>query len=218
MELIDPVYTITQHKNYLFVVLLILFQYNSKGQNYLMQDQHSSFHTGVQISYNSFENYYAVLPGYTFNGRLTLGFDLGKTKDFVNKINSTVFRPNASFLILKQGIKGPPISFDVNVAYQYNYVSQIIFNARSVQFGAGVYHEISPLENVKIIPAVFFEGNKATSGPNPRFQESVALSYGVQTSILWNNYYITPKYILFDGVSTISVKLGILFSAFNSEG
>ena len=116
-------------------------------------------------------------------------------------------------MILKQGKEGPPISFDVNAAYQYNYVSQITFNARSVQFGAGIYHEVSPLENVKIIPALFFEGNKATAGPNPRFQESVALSYGVQTSILWNKYYITPKYIHFDGVSTISVKLGIIFSS-----
>lgn len=201
----------------LIIVLFICTQYNSKGQNYLMADGHSSLHTGVQISYNSFENYYAALLGYTFNGRLSLGFDLGKTKDLVNKINSTVFRPNASFLILKQGTEGPPISFDVNVAYQYNYVSQIIFNARSVQFGAGIYHEISPLDNVKIIPAVFFEGNKATAGPNPRFQESVALSYGIQTSILWNKYYITPKYLLFDGVSTISVKLGIIFSAFNTD-
>jgi len=197
----------------IIIAILFLFQIKSKGQNYLMEDQTGGFHAGVQISYNSFENYYAVLPGYTFKGKLTLGFDIGKTKDLVNRINSTVFRPNASYLILKQSDEGLPISFDLNVGYQYNYVTQIEFNARSVQFGAGIYHEINPIENVKIVPAVFFEGNKPTAGPNPQFLQTVSLSYGTQVSLTWNNYYITPKYILNEGISTISVKLGLLFSS-----
>ena len=78
-----------------------------------------------------------------------------------------------SYLILKQSEEGSPISFDINAAYQYNYITQLTFNARSVQFGAGIYYEISPIENVKIIPAVFFDGNKATSGTNQIFMESV---------------------------------------------
>lgn len=198
---------------YLLLSLFILPSICVKGQNYLMEDGHSSYHAGVQISRNTFENHYAVLPGYTYKGRLTVGFDLGKTKDVVNKINSTVFRPNISYLILKQSEDGPPASFDINVGYQYNYVSQLTFNTRSVQFGAGLYHQISPLENVKIIPAIFFEGNKATSGPNPLFQESVFFSYGIQASIVWNNFYITPKFILFDGITTLGVKLGMIFES-----
>lgn len=186
---------------------------NVKGQNYLMDDATSSFHAGVQISYNSFENYYALLPGYTFNGRLTLGFDIGKTQDVVNKLNSTVFRPSISYLLLKQNNENQPISVDLNVGYQYNYVSQIIFNTRSFQFGAGVYHEINPLENVKVIPAILFEGNKPTFGPNPQFLQTVALSFGAQTTITWNNYYLTPKYLLNDGISTITVKIGMVFNA-----
>ena len=68
---------------YLLCSFILLIQSKTNGQNYLINDQHSSFHTGVQISYNSFENYYAVLPGYTFDGRLTLGFDLGENKRFI---------------------------------------------------------------------------------------------------------------------------------------
>ena len=128
-----------------------------------------------------------------------------------------MLRPNISFLILKQNNEELPISFDLNLGYQYNYVSQIIFNVRSVQLGGGVYHEISPLENVKIIPAVLFEGNKITSGPNAQFQQSIAFSYGAQTSIVWNKYYITPKVLVTDGVTTIGVKLGMLFSSFVEE-
>ena len=208
---------ITYNVKYICFLFFFILSFNTTAQNYLMKDQHSSFHTGVQISYNTFENHYAVLPGYTFNGRLTVGFDIGKTKDLVNKINSTVFRPNVSLLILKQNNDELPISFDLNLGYQYNYVSQIIFNVRSVQFGGGIYHEISPLENVKIIPAVLFEGNKITSGPNAQFQQSVVLSYGVQTSIVWNKYYLTPKFQVTDGISTISVKLGLIFSSFVEE-
>lgn len=191
--------------------LLIFLQCSAYSQNYLMEDQESAFHTGVQISQNTFENYYALLPGYTLDGKLTLGFDLGKTKDMVNGINSTVLRPNVSYLILKQGTEGPPISFDINAGYQFNYVSQVAFNSRSVQFGVGVYHQITPLENVKIIPGVIVEGNKTTTGLNPRFDESVFMSYGAQVSIVWNNFYITPKFISFDGITTISIKLGMIF-------
>ncbi len=208
----DPTLTVSNFIKYIFPSVLILLPFSGQSQNYIIQGQQTSFHSGVQIAYNSFENHYAVLPGYTFNGRLTVGFDIGKTKDRINKINSTVLRPNVSYLILKQSTEGPPISFDLNAGYQFNYVSQIAFNARSVQFGFGIHHQISPLENVRIIPAILVEGNKATTGLNPRFDESVFLSYGLQASIVWNNYYITPKYLLFDGISTIGVKLGIVFS------
>ena len=184
---------------------------NVYGQNYLMADHGSGFHAAVQISQDTFEDHYALLPGYTFDGRLTIGFDIGKTKDLVNGINSTVLRPGASYLILKQGDEGPPVSFDVNVGYQFNYVDQVVFNSRSVQFGIGLYHEIIPLENVKIIPAAIVEGNKTTTGLNPRFDESVFMSYGVQVSIAWNEFYATPKFTSFDGVSTIGVKLGMIF-------
>ncbi len=217
MKISSPLFNVTLFIKFVFFNVLILSQFSSIGQNYVMEDQHSSFHSGVQISYNTFENYYAVLPGYTFDGRLTVGFDIGKTKDIANGINSTVLRPNASYLILKQGEDGPPVSFDLNVGYQFNYVSQVAFNSRSVQFGIGVYHEVSPLENVKIIPAVIVEGNKSTTGLNPRFDESVFMSYGFQASILWNNYYITPKFVSFDGISTIGVKLGMIFSPFESS-
>jgi len=182
-----------------------------------MQDGHSSYHAAAQIAYNTFENYYALLPGYTYKGRLTVGFDIGKARDVVNAINTTILRPNASYLILKQGEEGPPISFDVNLAYQFNYLVEVNADARSVQFGIGLYHQYSPLDNVSIIPGILVEGNKATTGLNPGFEESVFLSYGAQATILWNNYYITPKVVSFDGVATIGVKVGMIFSNFYSD-
>ena len=195
------------------IFLLLLIQIDAFGQNYLMSDNHSGLHAGAQFSYNTFERHYAFLPGYTFDGRLTLGFDLGKTNDVVTKTNSTVLRPNISYLLVKQGIEGPPVSIDLNAGYQYNWLPQIQFNARSVQFGAGIFHEINPIENVKVIPSFFFEGNKSTTGVNPTFDEGVTVLFGAQVSIVWNQYYLTPKYFSFDGISTITVKLGMIFSA-----
>ena len=136
------------------ILMIFLFPTLLFSQNYLMDEGEQGLHSSVQISYNSFENYYALQPGYTFDGKLTIGFDIGQNVDRVNKLNSTVLRPNVSYLILKQSDE-LPFSVDLNAAYQYSYVSQVIFNARAIQFGAGIYHEISPIENVKLLPAAF---------------------------------------------------------------
>lgn len=192
-------------------VILMAFQFAAKGQNYFMLNDQSGAHANAEIAYNSFENFYAIYPGYTFNGRLTLGLGIGKNKDVVNKINSTLFRPYVSYLIIKQNEEYFPVSIDLNIGYQYNYVTQVIFNSRSVLFGGGIFHEITPLGNVKIIPAVVVNGSKPTSGPNTQFRETVVMSYGVQTSLVWNDYNLTPKFSLSEGIATISANLGIIF-------
>ncbi|MDF1696661.1 MAG: hypothetical protein P1U56_12545 [Saprospiraceae bacterium] len=178
-----------------------------------MADQQDGLHSSVQISYSTFENYYALQPGYTFDGRLSFGLDVGKTVDLVNSLNSTVLRPNVSYLLVKQEKDRYPVSIDLNVAYQFNYVSQVVFNARAVQFGAGIYHEISPFENVKIIPSAFFNGSKITAGPTRRL-EGLVYSYGAQTSIMWENkYYLTPKISFQEGINTITIKMGMILSS-----
>ena len=180
------------------------------GQNYLMDNDQDGLHSSVQISYNSFENYYALQPGYTFDGRLTFGFDIGQNVDRVNKLNSTVLRPNVSYLVLKQS-EELPLSVDINAAYQYNYVSQVIFNARAIQFGAGVFHEISPIEDVKLIPAVFVQGSKYTEGPL-RLEDDLIFAYGIETSILWDDtYYLVPQITFQEGINTISLQAGMFF-------
>lgn len=207
----------TQFYKSLLFGFCMLLPVITDAQNYLMENEQSGLHLGTQISRNSFENQYGLLPGYTYEGRLSMGIDIGKSKDLLNGINSTIIRPNISYLILKQNAESMPISFDLNAGYQINYVSQIAFNSRSVQFGLGIYHEIVPLDRVKLIPAIFVEGNKSTTGLNPRFDESVFMSYGVQASILVDNFYITPRFLYFDGITTIGVKFGIIFSSNKSE-
>lgn len=183
-----------------------------------MSEDHNGMHAGAEIAFNTFENFYGIYPGYTFNGRFTIGLGLGKNKDIVNKINSTFLRPFASYLLIKQNPDGLPVSVDLNIGYQYNYVTQLIYNARSVLFGGGVYHELSPMGDVKIIPALLVEGEKSTSSPNTQFRETIVMSYGAQTSLVWNNYNFTPKFLISEGVVTISATLGIIFSSQDYEG
>lgn len=182
------------------------------SQNYLMSEEHSSFHSGVELTYNTFENFYAAQAGYTHKGRLTLDFELGKTKDLANGINSTVFRPGIHYLILKQDEDIMPISLDINMGYQYNYLAFLNTTAKSLQFGVGLFHEVRTLYNVKIIPAALVEASKSTTGVNPVFDDSIYMSYGIQATLMWNNYYITPSFVSFDGVSTLGVKLGLIFT------
>lgn len=195
------------------IFLLLTFQFTSKGQNFMMSENQTGLHAGAEIAFNSFENFYAIYPGYTLNGRLTFGFGLGKNKDIVNKINSTFLRPYVSYLLIKQSPDNSPVSIDLNLGYQYNYVQQLIFNTSSVLFGTGIYHEIAPLGDVKIIPAVLCEGRKETSGPNTQFRENIVLSYGAQTSLIWNNYNLTPQVMISESVVTISATLGMFFSS-----
>ncbi|MEM9544678.1 MAG: hypothetical protein AAGA77_01825 [Bacteroidota bacterium] len=200
-----------------FLAIIFLNPFQLQSQNYLMDAGHSSYHAGAVIEYNTFENYYALLPGYTYKGRLTVGFDIGKNDDLVNGFNSTVLRPNAGFLVFKQGADNSPISVNINMAYQVNYLLDLDVSANTVQFGMGFYKEYVPLENVRVIPGIVIEGNKANNDINPNFEDSVFFSYGVQTTILWNNYYITPKVESFDGVITLGAKVGMIFSSFYPE-
>jgi hypothetical protein len=205
------------YRLFLSLFVLVVLQFQLKGQNYLISEEQSGFHGGAEIAFNTFENFYAIFPGYTFKGRLTAGFGLGKNKDVVNKINSTLFRPYISYLIVKQDPDKLPLSIDLNVGYQYNYVTQLIFNAKSILFGAGVYHEISQMSEVKIIPALLIEGKKSINGPNPQFNDKIVFSYGAQTTLGWNNYNITPQFMISEGVVTISATIGIIFSSSDYE-
>ena len=197
---------------FLFVLFLVCFHTTSYSQNYLMEEDHSSFHSGVQIAYNSFENHYSVFPGYTYKGRWTTEFAIGKTKDKINRVNSTVIRPSIGYLLVKQKEDASPITIDINVGYQFNYVTQVSFNAQAFQFGGGIYHQISPIDHVKIIPSLLLEGSKAISGPNQLFREKEVLAFGIQSSIIWHQYYLSPRLMIQEGIYTIGVKLGMIFS------
>jgi len=202
-----------QHTWIAFVACIILLvkPVSTYGQNILMSDGIDSWHAGAEFAYNTFETFYAIQPGYTFDDRLTLGFALGKNNDVVNKINSTLFRPSISYLLVKQSEESLPISIELNGAYQFDYVNQVMFNTQSILFGGGIYHEIDAVEGVKIIPGAIIGGRRAISGPNIRFRESAVLSYGLQASLLWNTYYLTPRLTVQDGVSTISATVGLIF-------
>lgn len=213
MKTITPSMQLSILSSYLLVIgFCLVFQTSSKGQNYLMENEHSSFHSAAQISYSSFENHYSVLPGYTLDGRLTAEFGIGKTKDKINLINSTVIRPSLSYLAIKQKDEGFPISFELNAGYQFNYVTQVSFNAQTFLFGAGIHHQISPIDHVKITPSILLEGSKAISGPNQTFREKEVFALGLQTSIVWYEYYLSPKLTIQEGIYTIGVRLGMIFS------
>ena len=161
---------------FLFLSIIFSIPFQSQGQNFLMDDGHSSYHAGAIIEYNTFENYYALLPGYTYKGRFTIGFDIGKNEDVVNGFNSTVLRPHASYMVFKQSADQSPFSLNINLAYQLNYLLDLDASASTIQFGMGIYREYTPLNNVRVIPGIVIEGNKANNDINPDFEDSVFFS------------------------------------------
>ena len=199
----------------ILTLLIIFFSFilttHSIAQNYVMESDQTAFHGSAELGRNSFENFYGFFPGYTFDGRLTFSLGLGKNRDLAAKVNSTFIRPMASYMILKQNDESLPISFEINAGYQYNYVQQLIFNSNAFLFGGGIYHEIVRSETIKLIPAVIVNALKPDDGLNNRYRDNLVWSYGVQTTLLANNFYVTPKVTFFDGLVTITGTVGYIF-------
>lgn len=190
------------------IVLIVSFANTAKAQNFLIPNDHSRFHAGAQLTTSTFENIVALLPGYTYDGKLTLGVDIGKGNDKLNFLKSTIIRPHIGYLLIKQDGDKFPVSINVEAAYQYNILTTTSEHTRSVQLGIGIFYELPLLEELKIIPFVSFFGSKVTVNA---LAEGETFIYKGGFNLVWQNYYITPSYLRNNGLAAISLNVGLLF-------
>lgn len=193
---------------YLMFTFLLALSTRGLAQNYLITDERSTFHGSVLLSTSNFENIVAILPGYTVKGRLTFGFDFGKAKDKLNKLNSTIIRPNINYLIIKQDNGGLPFSLSAEAGYQYNILQTTTFNSRTIQFGANLYHELDIDQEFRLIPLVSVRSNKTTLKNNIVQQGSSTISYSIGITMMWQQIYFEPRFVKNDGLTALALRVG----------
>ena len=191
-------------------IILLVFSIQLFSQNYLIPEDTSTFHGAVQLSTSNFENIIALLPGYTVKGRLTFGVDLGKGKDKLNRLNSTIIRPNINYLFVKQEEGQSPASVNIEAGYQYNILQATSFDARAVQFGGTIYHELGLGQEFKLIPHVGILANRTTIKNNSVQQESATIIYTIGITMQWTHVYFQPKFIKNDGLTALSLNVGYI--------
>ena len=201
------------HRLTLFVGILIsmLSFESATAQNYLMLNEDSGFHGSAQLTRGNFESTLAIQPGYTWNGRLTAGIDLGKGTDKIRNLSLNIVRPNLNYLIVKQMENSSPVSINLEIAYQYNLLPTTTANSRSVQFGGTLYHTISVEDNaisLSLIPQAGLIAVNTISKNGFQSESGVGIVYNAGITVQWQKVYFEPKFFVNDGNISYSLKVG----------
>ncbi|MFT6333866.1 MAG: hypothetical protein ACI86M_001558 [Saprospiraceae bacterium] len=195
-------------------VLFSLLSFNSaSAQNYLMLAEDIGLHGSVQLTRGNFENILAIQPGYTWNGRLTAGIDLGKGTDKIRSLTLNIVRPNLNYLIIKQTEDGTPVSINLETAYQYNLLPSTPFSSRSIQFGGTLFHTISikdNIENFSLIPQVGLLAVKTNARNGFQVESGVVIVYNAGITVQWQKVYFEPTFFVNDGNISYSLKVGYI--------
>lgn len=194
------------------IIFFLFFSFSLQSQNYLFEQGQSGFGIGGQLTSFEGSTLIGFLPSYTINGKLNLGLTIG-FEDGDGDLNSTAIRPNASFLILKQGEDNNPVSVGLNSALQYNTFSNIDdFTSITYGLGATIHHEIKAHETIKVIPGFalgwnrinfYFDGDK--------LDDDSAIVYGILGTVAFNQFYVEPSLFFSEGNSQFSFLLGYIF-------
>lgn len=194
----------------LFIMLSIS---SAVGQNYVLPENESAFHGSVQLTNGSFERIISIQPGYTWNGVITAGVDLGKGTDNVLNQTLNIVRPNLNYLIIKQSSGGSPISFNLEAAYQFNILPTTTFNSRSVQFGGALFHQISINDesiNASLIPQAGLLAVQTTNRNGFQVETGLGIIYNAGVTVLWQDVYIEPTIFINSGNLSYSLKVGYI--------
>lgn len=186
---------------------------SASAQNYLMFNEVSGFHGSVQLTRGNFENTLAIQPGYTWNGRLTSGVDLGKGTDKIRNLSLNIVRPNLKYLVVKQIENTSPVSINLEIAYQYNILPTTTANSRSVQFGGTLYHTISVkgnAENLSLIPQAGLLAVNTISRNGLPTESGVGIIYNAGITVQWQKVYFEPKFFINNSNISYSLKVGYL--------
>ncbi|MFT4533955.1 MAG: hypothetical protein ACJA1A_003031 [Saprospiraceae bacterium] len=191
-----------------------MFSFDSaSAQNYLIQNDSSGFHGSVQLTSGNFENILAIQPGYTWNGRLTAGIDLGKGTDKIRNLTLNIVRPNLNYLIIKQSESISPVSINLEVAYQYNILPTTPANSRSVQFGGSLYHTILVNDSnvsISLIPQAGLIAVNTISKNMSQVDTGIGIVYNAGITVQWQKVYFEPKFFVNQGNVSYSLKVGYI--------
>ena len=194
------------------LILLILFLSSSLlSQNILFENNSSGFHLAGQISSNNGSTLIGISPGFTSNGKLTIGVTLGLEENDNLEGSSTAIKPYLSYLVMKQG-NDNPISVALNASFQHNTFSEYDdLSANTVGLGAGLFHQIKAGKNFDIIPGAGVGWGRRTVKIFESSESDSAISYGLNVTAKIKKFYVTPSLTFSEGNSHFDLIFGIIF-------
>ena len=106
-------------KRTLLVLILIVFSHFLVGQALILEEGDSGFDIGASVSTSKSASKLYMGGGYTFNGKLHVGVDIGilnlKEEDLVLQTVNT----ELSYLILRQNEYTMPLSLSIDGNFEY---------------------------------------------------------------------------------------------------
>lgn len=192
-------------------LFLFVFSIELYSQNIFFKENESGFHAAAQFSSSDGSTLFAIIPGYTLNGKLTFGLGLGFEENSSADLSSTAIRPFISYLALKQG-NSNPVSVALNGGYQYNTFSDYDgLTAGSIRLGAGIFHQINVSNNFDLLPGGSVGWGRTTVKFQGLSESESAINYGLSLSGKFNKFYVTPSLTFSEGNSNFDLILGIIF-------
>lgn len=179
-------------KNILKSIGLFLFASNTLlAQNYLFKPNQSGPHLSVQYYNPGHQNTFVVIPGYTFNGRLTVGLLGSFTYDF--EIDNKRYGTNASYMLLKEGIRKIPFSLSIDGIYTFGKYKTIDTRYNTLQIGPSIYKRINLSEKFSLIPGIRLTHDWSRSKYSGETYTYSSWSKVFQISALYNKFQITAS-------------------------
>lgn len=173
------------------------------GQNYLMSRNNSSFHLATQYSKLDNISLFAISPGYTFNGKFTIGAGFGSQslKNIATKSRSTQIY--LSYLPIKQENTRSPFTVEIGSSYQSNFYSNYD-PINSISLFGILHSDIYFSKSSKLIPGLgaLWVNSGGYSGVSTVFMVTLKVS----------KFYFEPSWISFKGNSTFNFVIGHVFS------
>lgn len=152
--------------------------------------------------------------GYSFNGKLDLGFSAFHVK---GKELGThyIFSPSLSYLVLKQD--RVPFSAEIFSNYQIKrYVRTTIIKDNSFVIGLGLYRKWRLFKNASLNPGIYFNRNFTRRSLDSYNEQLNTNKIGFESNFLINNLLISPGISSSQKHTVLSLKIGIIFRGADS--
>jgi hypothetical protein len=209
-------------KKTIITLFLLLSAFYASAQNYLFDKGQSGFHMAGQWAKVDRSQILGLTLGNTWDGRFTLSVGGGRehTKGFNiisysrKDITSYSIKPSVNYMVLKQSKGGMPLSLGLGTSYQYNWIEgKNNVTVGTVAFDLGVFRKIYMEKKAALIPGGYigWGQSKVAYRDEPDPFKSSAVFGAFQTSILLNQFHITPAVHFTKEATSFYIQVGFIF-------
>src|SRR5690606_17327625 len=194
-------------KNFIFLILAMLMTITSFAQNDYFDTDQSGFSLTGQISSYESSTLLGIGGGYTSEGKITIGINLGIEESREYNLTSTLARPYLSFRVVRQGENNSPLNISMGIAYQHNTFKSLELTAGTINFSLGASHRISSTSKLVVIPVAGIGYNRTIINTDLQWfsNRQSGVGFTVGTSLLFNKFHITPTLSFADGNSNFNL-------------